>query len=68
MTSKPATTNGLGKQEADYLARIDACLREIETIQRDIVRKRIEGRKTSAEIRRQHKEIQRVLDRVEATL
>ncbi|PYJ83747.1 MAG: hypothetical protein DME22_14980 [Verrucomicrobia bacterium] len=67
MTSKTATANGLSKQDANYLARIDRCLGEIKTIHEDIVRKRTEGRKTKARIDRNLKEIQAVIDRVEAT-
>jgi hypothetical protein len=68
MTSKTATANGLSKQDASYLARIDRCLGEIKTIQDDIVRKRAEGRKAKARIDRNLKELQTVIDRVEATL
>ncbi|MBI3851340.1 MAG: hypothetical protein HY298_13850 [Verrucomicrobia bacterium] len=68
MTTKAVTANGASRQDANYLARIDSCLREIKAIHKDIVGKRTEGRKVSAIIRRQHEEIQTILDRVEATL
>ena len=68
MTTRTATANGLSKQDANYLARIDQCLAEIKTIHHDIVRKRVEGRKTKARIDRNLRDIQAVIDRVEATL
>ena len=68
MTMKAATANGLPKGEARYLALIDKHLAEISTVQKDIIRKRIQGRKVTARIDRNLKEIQTIIDRVEATL
>ncbi|MBI2925052.1 MAG: hypothetical protein HYY24_05030 [Verrucomicrobia bacterium] len=68
MTTRAATANGLTKGDAYYLARIDECVREIDAIRKNIARKRAEGRKVSANIRRQQKEIQTILTRVEAAL
>ncbi|MDA1274646.1 MAG: hypothetical protein O2960_11440 [Verrucomicrobia bacterium] len=68
MTTKTTTANGLSKQDANYLARIDRCIGEIKTIHHEIVRKRTEGRKVKTRIDRNLKEIQAVIDRVEATL
>lgn len=68
MTTKTATANGSSKQDANYLARIDRYLGEIKTIHHDIVCKRTEGRKVKNRIDRNLKEIQAVIDRVEATL
>jgi len=65
---KAATINGLGRVEANYLSRINVRLREIKAIHKDIAKERAEGRKVSADIRRQHKEIQAILTRVEAAL
>ena len=67
MITKAATANGLTKQDARYLALIDEHLAEIRAIRKDMARKRTEGRKVSANIRRQQKEIRTVLDRVKAT-
>lgn len=68
MTTKPATANGLSPTGPNYLSRIADHLREIKAIHKDIARQRAEGRTVSAQIRRQQKEIQTILDRVEATL
>jgi len=68
MTTRTATANGLSKQDANYLVRIDRCLGDIKSIHHDIVRKRMEGRKVKARIDRNLREIQTVIDRVEATL
>jgi len=65
---KAATINGLGRVEANYLSRINVRLREIKAIHKEIAKERAEGRKVSADIRRQHKEIQAILTRVEAAL
>jgi hypothetical protein len=67
MTTRTATVNGLSKQDTSYLARIDRCLGDIKVIHHDIVRKRTEGRKVKARIDRNLREIQAVIDRVEAT-
>ena len=67
MTTRTATANGLSKQDANYLARIDRCLGDIKSIHHDIVRKRTEGRKVKARIDRNLRGIQAVIDRVEAT-
>ena len=66
MTTRTATVNGLSKQDASYLTRIDRCLGDIKVIHHDIVRKRTEGRKVKARIDRNLREIQAVIDRVEA--
>lgn len=68
MIARTATANGMSKQDASYLARIDRCLGDIRSIHQDIVRKRTEGRKVRARIDRNLKEIQAAIDRVEATL
>ena len=68
MTTRTATANGLTKQDANYRARIERYLGDIKSIHQDIVRKRVEGRKTKARIDRNLKEIQAAIDRVEATL
>ena len=68
MTTRTAAANGLSKQDANYLVRIDRCLGDIQSIHHDIVRKRTEGRKVKARIDRNLREIQTVIDRVEATL
>ena len=68
MTTKPATLNGATKSDAKYLALIDKYLAEADAIHRDNVRKREKGRKVSANIRRQLKEIKTILARVESTL
>ena len=67
MPTKTATVNGLSKQDANYLARIDRYLGNIKSIHQDILRKRTEGRKVKARIDRNLREIQAVIDRVEAT-
>ena len=54
--------------DASYVARIGQSLQEIRTIRKDIVRKRVAGRKAKARIDRNLKEIQKLIDRVEATL
>ena len=68
MTTKAVAANGLSRQDSNYLTRIDSCLREIRAIHKDIAEKRTAGRQVSANIRRQHEEIQTILDRVEAAL
>ena len=65
MTTRTATANGLSKQDANYLTRIDRCLGDMRSIHQDIVRKRTQGRKVKARIDRNLKEIQAVIDRVE---
>jgi hypothetical protein len=67
MTTRTVTTNGLSKQDSNYLQRIDRCLGDIKSIRQEIVRKRSEGRRVKARIDRNLKEIQTVIDRVEAT-
>lgn len=68
MTTKTATANGLSKQDAKYLALIDKYLAEIKAIQEDMARKRTAGRDIVRRIDRNLKEIQTIIDRVEATL
>ena len=68
MTTRTVTANGLTKQDANYRARIERYLGDIKSIHQDIVRKRVEGRKTKARIDRNLREIQAAIDRVEATL
>ena len=68
MTTKVATANGLTKADAKYLTLIDKYLAEIKAIHKDIVRKRTDGRKVTARIDRNLKEIQTIINRVEATL
>ncbi len=67
MTTKAATANGASKEDARYLALIDKDLAEIKAIQKDIVRKRTEGRKITARIDRNLKAIQAIINRVAAT-
>jgi pyruvate-formate lyase-activating enzyme len=67
MTTKAAIANGASKEEAKYLPLIDKYLAEIKAIHKDIVRKRTAGRKITARIDRNLKEIQATLDRVAAT-
>jgi len=69
MTTK-SMANGLtsGKAEAKYRELIDKYLAEMGTIHKDIVRMRRDGRKVTARIDRNLKEIQETIDRVEATL
>ena len=68
MATKAATANGSTKADSNYLARIEEYLTRIKAIHKDIARERAQGRKVAAEIRRQQKEIQSILDRVEASL
>ena len=68
MTTKAAAANGMSRTGPDYLSRIADRFRDIKAIHKDIARQRAEGRMVSAQIRRQQKEIQTILDRVEATL
>lgn len=68
MMTKVATVNGLSKQDAKYLRRIDKYLAEIKTIQEEMARKRAAGRDITRRIDRNLKEIQAIIDRVEATL
>ena len=70
MTTKGAIANGLrpSKADAKYRELIDRYLAEMRTIHKDIVRMRRNGRKVTARIDRNLKEIQATLDRVEATL
>jgi len=65
---KSTIADALSKRDEDYLARIDRSLGQIKTIHRDIVRKRSAGRKVKVRIDRHLKEIQAIIDRVEATL
>jgi hypothetical protein len=67
MITRTATANGLSKQDVSYRDRIDRCLGDITSIHHEIVRKRTAGRKVKARIDRNLKEIQAVIDRVEAT-
>ena len=60
--------DGLNRRDLDYLSRIEESLREIKTVQKQIVSRRVAGRKVAGSIRRQHEEIQTVLRRVEAAL
>jgi len=68
MTSRTVTANGLSKQDANYLTRIDRYLGDIKSIHQDIVRKRTEGRRVQARIDRNLKGIQAIIERVEATI
>jgi hypothetical protein len=68
MTTKAAAANGIRDDEVKYLPLLDKYLAEIKTIQKGIARKRKAGRKTVARIDRNLKEIQTIIDRVEATL
>jgi len=68
MGMKAAAANGMTKSEVSYLGRIDEYLSKIKVIRKDIARERTQGRKVAAEIRRQQKEIQTILNRVEASL
>jgi hypothetical protein len=68
MSTRTAIGNGLSKQDATFLVRIERYLCDIKSIHQDIVRKRMEGRKTKARIDRNLREIQAAIDRVEATL
>lgn len=68
MTTKTATANGLSKQDAKYLALIDEYLAEIKAVQEDMARKRTAGRDIVRRIDRNLKEIQTIIDRVEAAL
>ena len=68
MTTKATTANGQTKAEARYSALIDKYLGEINRIHKDIVRRRLAGRKVTAQIDRDLKGIQTIIDRVEATL
>ncbi len=67
MTTKAATANGASKEDAKCLALIDKDLAEIKVIHKDIARKRGEGRKITARIDRNLKEIQAIINRVAAT-
>ena len=68
MTTKTATANGLSKQDAKYVTLIDKYLAEIKAIQEDMARKRAAGRGITRRIDRNLREIQTIIDRVEATL
>ncbi len=68
MTTKTATTTGLTREDAKYLALIDEDLAKIDAIRKDIARSRTAGRKVQASINRKLKEIRGILNRVEATL
>jgi hypothetical protein len=68
MKTKAGVMEGLNRQDMNYLARIEESLREIKTVQKQIAARRVAGRKVSGSIRRQHEEIQTVLNRVEAAL
>jgi len=68
MITKAVTANGPSKQDAKYLGLIDKYLAEIKTIQEQSARRRIAGREITRRIDRNLKEIQAIIDRVEATL
>ena len=68
MITKAATANGGTKEDARYLALIDRDLAEIKVLQKEIARERGRGRKVTAGIDRTLKEIQGIIDRVQATL
>jgi hypothetical protein len=57
MTPRSVTANRMSKQDPNYLARIDQYLGDIKSVQQDIVRKRTEGRKVTARIDRNLREI-----------
>ena len=67
MTTKAATANGVSRENAKCLALIDKDLAKIKAIHKGIARKRGEGRKITARIDRNLKEIQAVINRVAAT-
>jgi hypothetical protein len=68
VTAKTTTANGVTKEEAKYLALIEEDLAKIDAIRKDIARKRAAGRRVQASIDRKLKEIQEILNRVEASL
>ncbi len=68
MTTKAAAANGLRKAEARYLALIDKDIALVRAIHKDIARKRAGGRKVTARIDRNLKEIQAIISRVKTTL
>ena len=68
MIMKAAAANGGTREETKYSALIDRDLAEIEAIQKEMARDRARGRKVTAGIDRSLKEIQAIIDRVEATL
>ena len=68
MTTKTAAANGVSNEEAKYRPLIDRDLAEISAIGEDIARKRAVGRKVTARIDRNLKQIQAIIDRVQATL
>ena len=67
MTTKAAAANGASQADAKELALIDKDLAEIRAIHKDLARKRAEGRKITARIDRNLKEIQAIINRVAAT-
>ena len=67
MTTKAATADGASKEDVKYLALIDRDLAEIKAIHKDLARKRTAGRKITARIDRNLKEIQAIINRVAAT-
>ena len=67
MASK-AVSASTSKQDARYLVMIDDCLDEIKTIHKDIVQKRIQGRKVKNRIDRNLDRIQTTIDRVKAAI
>ena len=68
MITKAAAANGMTREEAKYSAWIDRDLAAIEAIQKEMARDRGRGRKVTAGIDRSLKEIQVIIDRVQATL
>jgi len=68
MTTKETSADNLAQNDAKYLALIDEHLGEIKTIHRNVARKRAEGQKIGARIDRNLKQIQAIINRVEATL
>ncbi|MEO7297283.1 MAG: hypothetical protein ABI042_01755 [Verrucomicrobiota bacterium] len=68
MTTKETSADNLARNDAKYLALIDEHLGEIKTIHQNVVRKRAEGQKIGARIDRNLKQIQAIINRVEATL
>lgn len=68
MLTKATTLNGSAKTDAKYLALIDKYLAEIKAIHEDNARKQSAGQKVMARIDRNLKEIQAIIQRVEAAL
>ena len=68
MLTKATTLNGSAKSDAKYLVLIDKSLAELKAIHEDNARKRSAGQKVMARVDRNLKEIQAIIQRVQATL